>query len=204
MDMNNNNLVNDIKSLLAPKEELNKKQVALFLTQSKIDDLDRIVKELSNYSNGKVNRNILIEMAINNLIESIPQVIKEYELENNTEEVGYDTLLCPAQDGGQEFLKTNKRWEYVKIDYDKIKYLKYIALYVGAPYSSIMYWAKIKECIPEIVDNQKKYKILVGDIHEIIPAIPLGDISAVNARSHRYTTLNKILSAKSYADLINK
>ena len=58
--MNNNNLVNDIKSLLAPKEELNKKQVALFLTQSKIDDLDRIVKELSNYSNGKVNRNILI------------------------------------------------------------------------------------------------------------------------------------------------
>ena len=202
--MNNNNLVNDIKSLLAPKEELNKKQVALFLTQSKIDDLDRIVKELSNYSNGKVNRNILIEMAINNLIESIPQVIKEYELENNTEEVGYDTLLCPAQDGGQEFLKTNKRWEYVKIDYDKIKYLKYIALYVGAPYSSIMYWAKIKECIPEIVDNQKKYKILVGDIHEIIPAIPLGDISAVNARSHRYTTLNKILSAKSYADLINK
>lgn len=204
MDMNNNNLVNDIKSLLAPKEELNKKQVALFLTQSKIDDLDRIVKELSNYSNGKVNRNILIEMAINNLIESIPQVIKEYELENNTEEVGYDTLLCPAQDGGQEFLKTNKRWEYVKIDYDKIKYLKYIALYVGAPYSSIMYWAKIKECIPEIVDNQKKYKILVEDIHEIIPAIPLGDISAVNARSHRYTTLNKILSAKSYADLINK
>lgn len=204
MDMNNNNLVNDIKSLLAPKEELNKKQVALFLTQSKIDDLDRIVKELSNYSNGKVNRNILIEMAINNLIESIPQVIKEYELENNTEEVGYDTLLCPAQDGGQEFLKTNKRWEYVKIDYDKIKYLKYIALYVGAPYSSIMYWAKIKECIPEIVDNQKKYKILVEDIHEIIPAIHLGDISAVNARSHRYTTLNKILSAKSYADLINK
>lgn len=199
-----NNLVKDIKSLLAPKEELNKKQVALFLTQPKIDELDRIVKELSNYSNGKVNRNVLIEMAIDNLIKSIPQVIKEYELENNTDEIGFDTLLCPAQDGGQEFLKTNHRWEYVKIDSEKVKYLKYIALYVGYPYSSIMYWAKVTDCKPEIVDNQKKYKILVEDIHEIVPAIPLGNISPVNARSHRYTTLNKILSSQSYADIINK
>lgn len=202
--MENNNLVKDVKSLLVPKEELNKKQVALFLTQNKIDELDRIVKQLSNYSNGKVNRNILIEMAIDNLIQSIPQVIKEYEAENNTEEVGYDTLLCPAQDGGQEFLKKNKRWEYVKISPEKIKYLKYIALYVGAPYSSIMYWAKITGYQNEIVDNQKKYKIFVDDIHEIVPAIPLGNISSVNARSHRYTTLNKILSAKSYADIIDK
>ena len=197
-----NDLVKDIKSLLAPKEELNKKQVALFLTQPKIDELDRIVKELSNYSNGKVNRNVLIEMAIDNLIKSIPQVIKEYEFENNTDEIGFDTLICPAQDGGQEFLIHNKRWEYVKIDSEKIKYIKYIALYIGAPHSSIMYWAKVTGYKDEIIDNQKKYKIFVEDIHEIVPAIPLGNISSVHARSHRYTKLNNILSAKSYEDII--
>lgn len=199
----NNKLVPKIKSLLVHKEELNKKQVALFLTQNKIDELDGIVKRLSNYSNGKVNRNILIEMAIDNLIECIPEVIREYEAENNTEEVGYDTIICPAQDGGQDFLKNNHRWEYVKLDSDKIKYLKYIALYVGLPYSSIMYWAKIERFEEVVIENQKKYKIHVENtIHEITPAIPLGNISPLHTRSPRYTLLSKILEASTYSDIL--
>lgn len=199
--MNNNKLISEIKTLLVPKEELNKKQVALFLTPSKIEQLDNIVKRLSNYSNGKVNRNILIEMAIENLIDCIPQVIKEYENENKKDENTFDTIICPAQEGGQDFLKYNKRWEYVKLDAEKIKYLKYLCLYVGAPYSAIMYKAKIKYFEEKIIDNQKKYQIYVEDIEEISP-IPLGNISPLHVRSPKYTKLDKVLNAQEFSDIL--
>ena len=99
-----NPLAHNIKKLLVPKDELNKKQVALFLTPTKIEELDKAVKTLSNYSNGKVNRNILIELAIDNLLDSIPEAIEEYEKENKEDEVPYDSVICPAKDGGQDFL----------------------------------------------------------------------------------------------------
>ncbi len=197
-----NPLAHNIKKLLVPKDELNKKQVALFLTPTKIEELDKAVKTLSNYSNGKVNRNILIELAIDNLLDSIPEAIEEYEKENKEDEVPYDSVICPAKDGGQDFLIHNKRWEFVKLDAEKIKYLKHLVLYVGIPYSSIMYYADIKEFKPVIIDNQKKYQIYVENIKEINPSIPLGDISAVYTRSPKYTKLNKVLSAKSYSDIL--
>jgi len=62
-------LIEDIKSLLAPAEELNRKQVALYLPQNKIDLLNEVVESLRPYSNGKVNRNTLIEIAIDDLID---------------------------------------------------------------------------------------------------------------------------------------
>ena len=43
MDMNNNNLVNDIKSLLAPKEELNKK-----LIEKKAEETNENAKKKEN------------------------------------------------------------------------------------------------------------------------------------------------------------
>lgn len=203
MNSNSNSLVPKIKSLLATKEELNKKQVALFLTQSKIEELDEIVKKLSNYSNGKVNRNILIEMAIENLIECIPEVIRQYEKENSKSEREFDAIICPAQDGGQEFLKKNHRWEYVKLDSNKIKYLKYLVLYVGAPYSAIQYWVEIKDFKEVNIDNQKKYIIYTDDnIHEITPEIPLGNISPLHTRSPRYIKLDDVLKAHTFSDII--
>ena len=65
-----------------------------------------------------------------------------------------------------------------------------------------MYYADIKEFKPVIIDNQKKYQIYVENIKEINPSIPLGDISAVYTRSPKYTKLNKVLSAKSYSDIL--
>lgn len=203
MNNNSNSLVPKIKSLLATKEELNKKQVALFLTQTKIEELDEIVKKLSNYSNGKVNRNILIEMAIENLIECIPEVIKQYEKENNKSEIDFDAIICPAQDGGQEFLIKNHRWEFVKLDSNKIKYLKYLVLYVGAPHSAIQYWVEIKDFKEVNIDNQKKYVIYTDDnIHKIIPEIPLGNISPLHTRSPRYIKLDDVLKAHTFSDII--
>ncbi len=200
----NDHLVSNIKTLLVPKKELNKKQVALFLTQEKIEELDQAVKSLSVYSNGKVNRNILIEMAIDDLLESIPKVIKEYEDDNsNVEEVNYDSILVPSNTSGIDFIKKNKFWEYVKLDSEKIRYLKYIVFYINAPFSQIMYYAEIKSFEQCFVDNQKKYRVyLKSPLIALDKPVVLGDLSSVYARSIRYTTLDKVKNAKEYKDLI--
>ena len=191
-----------IKNLLVPKDQLEKKQVALFLTQDMIDKLDENVKTLSNYSNIRISRNMLIEMAIEDLIEAIKEALKEYESEDNEIE-NYDLIICPSLYSGIKFIKEHNYWEYVKIDANRIKYLKYMALYVGAPESSIKYWAKIKKFEEVNIDNQKKYRIyLEGDLKVINPSIKLNDLSALYARSIRYTTLEKLLNAQEYSDLI--
>lgn len=202
--MYNDKLVADIKSLLIPQKNLNKKQVALFLTQDTIDNLDRIVKELSLYSNGKVNRNILIEMAIDNLIESVPTVIKEYEKENKgLKEESWDSILVPSQFSGIDFMKKHNYWEYVKIDSEKIPLIKNIIFYIGAPYSEIRFYAKVKHFQEIIVDNQKKYRVYFdGGIKELKHPVALGDLSAVYVRTPRYTTLEKVFNAKEYKDLL--
>ena len=202
--MANDKLIAKVKTLLVPKNELKKKQVALFLTQDTIDNLDRVVKELSTYSNGKVNRNILIEMAIDNLIESVPTIISEYESENNTiEEHNWDSILVPSQISGIEFMEKHNYWEYVKINPEKIPYIKYIIFYINKPYSAICFYAKIKEYKLFEVDNQKKYRIYFdGKIEKLEHQVKLGDLSSVYARAIRYTTLEKVKKAKEYKDLL--
>ena len=93
----NKDFENDIKSLLVPKSEREKKQVALFLPPYKIEELDELVKELAKFSNGQVNRNVLLEKAVDNLIKTLPSIIEEYELvpklENQkTVATGYNML----------------------------------------------------------------------------------------------------------------
>ncbi len=201
------NLTKNIKSLLSPKEELNKKQIALFLTQSKIDELDEIVKNLSQFSNGKVNRNILIEMAIDSLIESIPEVISEYQNENNitNEEVNYNTILIPSHVDGIDFINKNKYWEYVKINKEKLKYLHYLCLYIGTPISAIKYYMEIDYFEEVIIDNQRKYRIYIkGKINEINPEIPLGNLNSLYTRSTRFLNLDDILNSKEYSDILKK
>ena len=108
----------------------------------------------------------------------------------------------------EEIIKKNKlkRNSYVKDSKEvlpnKIKYLKYWALYVGTPESSIKYWAKIEHLKEVQIGNQKKYRIFLGKIHELQPSIPLNNLSSLKARSTHYTTLAKLKAAKEYADIL--
>ncbi len=200
----NQNLVNDIKSLLVPKEDREKKQVALFLPQHTIDKLDNYVSILSKYSDGKVNRNILIQKAIDCLLESIPTAIDEFENEyEKVKKEPYDTILVPSQSSGEAFILENQYWEYTKINPEKLKYLKYFALYLGHPVQQIKYWAEIDSFEEVTLDNQKKYRIYFkGAIHTITPGIPLKDLNAVYTRPIRYIKKEKLLRAKEYKDII--
>lgn len=196
---------NDIKSLLIPKTEREKKQVALFLPPHKIEELDELVKELAKYSNGRVNRNVLLEKSVDNLIKTLPGIIEEYELaEKNEDEVGYNAIVCPSLPSGLEFIEKYDRWEFVKLDSNKIKYIKYLALYIGAPCSQIKVYMEIDRFEEKIMpDKQKKYIIhLKRPYHYIDPGIELGNTSSIIARGIKYTTLEKILNAKEYSDIL--
>lgn len=189
-----------IRSLLATKDELNRKQVALFLAQDKIDLLDYYVKELAKYSNGKVNRNILIEMAVDNILKVAPNIIKDYENKFKISDSDYDTIICPALDGGQAFLKNYNYWEYVKIDSSRLDKLKYLVLYIGHPHSKLMIYCKIDHFEEHYINNQKKYKIYVNKPFYSLD-VPLGNASPLIMRNIKFTTLAKVKSAKTLKDI---
>ena len=201
----NKDFENDIKSLLIPKTERDRKQVALFLPPHKIEKLDELVKELSQYSNGRVNRNVLIEKAVDNLIKVLPNIIQEYEkAEEEPIDVVFDTIVCPSMPSGLSFIEHEHKWQYIKVDAKKIPFIKYIALYVGAPLSAIMVYAEVERFELEVrPNNQKQYIVhLKGPIHHIKP-IKLGDLNPVTTRGIKYTTLDKLLKAKEYSDILS-
>lgn len=194
-------LTNKIKNLLASSKDDNKKQVALFLTQEKIDALDNIVKELTSYTPKRVNRNDLIEMAVDNLIESAPIALKEFLKETNEPKFkeDFDTIVCPSKIEGLDVFMNEKKWYYVRIDKEKINKIKWCALYVGAPLSQVFAIAKVKSIIEE--ENGKHVIYFDGPPQILENKIPLGNINAMSVRSCKFTTLAKIKQAKEYSDL---
>lgn len=193
------NLKNQIKGLLSSPKELNKKQVALFLTQDKIDALDSIVKNLTAYSSRRINRNDLIEMAVDNLIEDAPKALNEYLNENQNKEKVFDTLVCPSKYDGRNVFLNEKKWYYVRMDNEKKSKIKYIAIYFGDPTSAITHYAKVKNI--EEVEPGKNIIYLENTPIKLKTPIPLGEINAMAVRNNKYTTLEKLLNAREYSDL---
>ena len=184
-----------------PKSELKKKQVALFLTPSAIDRLDNVAKILGENSNGKLTKNGLLEMAVNHMLDEAEKAIDTVEKEEDPE--SFNTVIICAHNGGQDFIKEHNYWEYAKLDTNKLKYLRYICLFIGAPISNISYYAEIDKFEEKIIDNRKKYRIYIKNGLKKLPhPVPRGDLNAMHVRSPRYTTLDKIKNAKEYSDLL--
>lgn len=192
-------LKDQIKAMLSSPKELNKKQVALFLTQEKIDALDNIVKTLTSYSDKRINRNDLIEMAVDNIIKDAPIAIDEYLKENRQEKKEFDTIICPSRYDGMQVFLEEKKWYYVKMDNEKKQYIKYIGIYFGDPISSITHYAKVKKI--EEVEPGKNIIYLENNPVKLKTPVKLGNINAMSVRNNKYTTLKKLLNAKEYSDL---
>ena len=195
----NENLKEDIKSLLLSNKSIEKKQVALFLNPDDINKVDEYVKTLSHLSNKKINKNDLFEMAIKNLIETLPDIIEEYTEEKEAEEAEFDTIVCPSRIAGRNVFLNEKKWYYVKISEKRKPFIKYICVYFGDPVSAITHYAKVKNI--EEFESGKNVIYLDGDPIELENKIPLGSINAMAVRNTKFTTLKKVLSAKEYSDL---
>lgn len=117
----------------------------------------------------------------------------------------FDTIVCPATgDGLEEAFEKKNSWWAVRIGQSNISKLKYVALYEGAPVSSIRYYAKIVKIEP-FPEKPGKYIIHHdGEIHELDNHVVIGDTSQLSLYGPRYYKLKDILSSNNMAELTNK
>lgn len=204
MENINNNMIKKIEEQFVAPKELNKRQISVFLRPEMIDALDRTTEKIKEYSDKKITRNTMIELAIENLIECAPIALKNYEKQNERPKEEYDTVVFPCDETGVDTFIRTKSWFYVRTDKNKIDQLKYIALYTGYPVQSITHYGVIQNYESKDFNGKTKYiYFLKGEPIALARPIPLGNINPQSTRSPRYTTLKKLKAAKEYSDLSN-
>ena len=168
-----------IKSL---KKETKKKQKKILLKEfANPKDLNK--KQISVF----LKQETINEL--DKLTKSINNYTKKTTSRNYLIEIAVDSLIDIYPDVVNEY---NKK---------KISKIKYIALYLGYPIQQITHYAKIEKLEEVPIKNKKKYIAHLSDIIELDKPIILGETLAVATRSIKYTTLEKLLKAKVYADL---
>jgi hypothetical protein len=112
-----------------------------------------------------------------------------------------DTVIVPAQEEGfrQVFLGEN-RWYAIRIAGGMLQRLRYIAAYQTAPISAITHFAPIKSIEP--YGEQGKYQLIFTEPARQIEAIPFGDAVPGSMQGPRYTSHERLLSAKKLSDLL--
>ncbi|MCI8778536.1 MAG: hypothetical protein HFI87_05245 [Bacilli bacterium] len=202
MENIDNSMIKRIEEQFATPKDLNKRQISVFLKPETIEELDKSIEKVKEYSDKKITRNTMIELAVGNLIECIPIALKNYEEKNKSLKEEYDTVVFPCDETGVATFIRTKSWFYVRTDKNKIDNLKYIALYTAYPVQSITHYGVIDRYEPRDFNGKTKYiYYLKGEPIELAKPIPLGNINPQSTRSPRYTTLKKLKAAKEYADL---
>ena len=189
-----------LKEFANPKD-LHKKQISVFLKPETINELDKLTKNINNYTQKTTSRNYLVELAVDSLIDIYPGVVNEYKKKSNIKSKEFNTIICPSWPNGLETFIGESKWYYIRLDKKKISKIKYIALYLGYPIQQITHYAKVEKLEEVSIKNKKKYIVHLSDIIELDEPIKLGETPAVATRSIKYTTLEKLLKAKVYADL---
>ncbi len=200
------NVEKSIQKRLKAREVETKKQIAISLKNESIDQLDAIARTLSKQSGRSTSRNMIIEDAVDAYIQDALQIFEEEGIAVETrreDNENFDTVVFPGhEEGFREAFLDEGRWYYVRVQKDRIPYLKYVAVYVGAPISKITHYAKIAPDGFEYDADRKKYLIhFEGNAIELENPVPLGSISAASTRAPKYTTLQKLLTAGEFKEL---
>ncbi len=117
-----------------------------------------------------------------------------------TEQDARNTVIVPAQeDGFQETFIGQKCWHAIRISGGMLPKIKYIAAYRTAPVSAITHYAPV-ERIESYGDNGK-YRLIFSEPAKEIPPVPYGNAPQGSMQGSRYTSLNKLLAAKSVGEL---
>jgi hypothetical protein len=113
-----------------------------------------------------------------------------------------DTIVCPARaDGFKHAFLNNDSWWAIRISPSLIPNLKYIAMYETNPVSQIRWYAKIRHNGIRPYKNTGKYIVAVENKKRIGPIQLDKDKRGVAPQSPRYTTHDKLLSAKKISHL---
>jgi hypothetical protein len=111
-----------------------------------------------------------------------------------------DTVVVPAQEEGfqETFLRENC-WYAIRISGGMLPRIKYIAAYRTAPISAITHYAPVERI--ESYGDTGKYRLLFASPAKEIPGIPFEGAVTGSMQGPRYTSLEKLLAAKSVREL---
>lgn len=112
----------------------------------------------------------------------------------------FDTVVCAAfEDGFKRAYLENNAWWAIRLSQEAREKLKYLAIYEKAPVAHIKHYAEIERI--ESYKDTGKFKVYLKNKKTIKP-IGLGTGKQGEApQAPRYTTLEKLLSAKSVSTL---
>jgi hypothetical protein len=114
-----------------------------------------------------------------------------------------DTILVPAQkDGFERVFLGQDCWYAIRISGGMLDKIKYIAAYQSQPVSAITHYAPVARIEPYGEDG--KYKLIFSEKAKAIGPIPFGDATPGAMQGPRYTTFEKLQTAKKLSDLVSK
>lgn len=111
-----------------------------------------------------------------------------------------DTLVVPAlEDGFKDVFINENCWYAVRISAGKLKEIKYIAAYQTAPISAVTHYAEVASI--EAYGDEGKYKLNFAGPAIQIPPITYGNAKQGLMQGPRYTSYEKLKTAKVIMDL---
>jgi len=114
-----------------------------------------------------------------------------------------DTILVPAQkEGFKDVFLSENCWHAIRISGGMIGKIKYIAAYQSQPVSAITHYAPIDRIEP--YGESGKYKLIFSEKAIPIGPIPFGDAPSGMMQGPRYTSFEKLKTAKKLSDLLGK
>lgn len=114
-----------------------------------------------------------------------------------------DTIIVPAQKEGFEevFLEQNAWWA-IRIAGGMLPKIRYIAAYQSQPVSAVTHFAPVDHIEP--YGESGKYKVVFSEPAKPIGPIPFGDAPPGSMQGTRYTSLKRLLTAKTVPELFTK
>lgn len=111
-----------------------------------------------------------------------------------------DTVIVPAREEGfkKTFLGENS-WHAIRISAGKLEKIKYIAAYQTSPVSAITHYALVDRIEP--YGESSKYRVFFSEKAQEIEPIPFSDAPPGSMQGLRYTTFEKLKTAKKLSDV---
>ena len=113
-----------------------------------------------------------------------------------------DTIIVPAKlEGFETVFLGEDCWIAIRISGGMLPKIKYIAAYQSAPISAITHYAPVDHIEP--YGESGKYKVVFSESAKQIEPIPYGDATSGAMQGSRYTSFEKLKTAKKLTDLFN-
>jgi len=134
--------------------------------------------------------------------EPMREEIEDIEIEKakTGKAVDFDTVVCAAlEDGFKHAYMENNAWWEIRLSQKAREKLKYLAIYEKAPIAHISHYAEIERIEP--YKDTGKYILYLKNKKTVKPIKLSGKAKGEAPQAPRYTTLEKLLKAKSISEL---